>query len=142
MHCDPKVGIPLYGPRSLGTARHKREVHIGFIGTAEGVEQAQAFYETNAKGIDGDDEHAPFPGCNSESGYRCELVMDSNIVETITRQEKLQILNIRNSREQFEAMLGLLENKMESLTRKDHPLDYVAVVIPKDLYDECRVAEY
>src|SRR5262249_55245578 len=37
MHCDPKVGIPLYGPRSLGTGRHKREIHVGIIGTAEGI---------------------------------------------------------------------------------------------------------
>lgn len=30
-HCDPRTGIPLYGPRSLGTSRHKSEVHVGFI---------------------------------------------------------------------------------------------------------------
>ena len=29
-HCDPKTGIPLYGPRSFGTTRHKREVHVGY----------------------------------------------------------------------------------------------------------------
>src|SRR5437879_5632636 len=31
-HIDPKTGIMLYGPRSLATARHKKEVHVGFIG--------------------------------------------------------------------------------------------------------------
>src|SRR3954467_14674428 len=39
-HIDPKVGIPLYGPRSFGTPRHKREIHIGMIGTAEAVANA------------------------------------------------------------------------------------------------------
>ena len=73
LHCDPKIGIPLYGPRSLGTMRHKREVHVGFIGTAEGIEQAQIFYADYTKGVDGDNEHAPFPGCTAASGYRCDL---------------------------------------------------------------------
>src|SRR5437879_5263313 len=36
-HCDPKVGINLYGPRSYGSARHRNEVHFGFIGTGETV---------------------------------------------------------------------------------------------------------
>ena len=36
-HVDPKVGIPLYGPRSLNTQRHKSEVHVGLIGTSQAV---------------------------------------------------------------------------------------------------------
>ena len=74
----------------------------------------------------------PFPGCNPESGYRCDLRIDNKLVNLIPRHKKLQILSIRNSRERFEAMLGLLESKMTLLTQKDHPLDYVAVVIPQD----------
>lgn len=68
--------------------------------------------------------------------------MDDSLVEAITRKESLDVLSIRNSRERFEAMLGLLVNKMDLLTRKDYPLDYVAVVIPNELYDKCRVADF
>lgn len=142
IHSDPKIGIPLYGPRSLGTIRHKNEMHLGFIGTAEGIEQGQAFYEDCANGIDGDEDHAPFPGCGVDVGFCSKLRMSSNLFEPITRQERLQILSIRNSRERFEAMLGLLQSKMDMLTRRDSPLDYISVVLPKDLYDECRVTEY
>jgi hypothetical protein len=39
-------------------------------------------------------------------------------------------------------MLDLLESKMALLTQKDHPLDYVAIVIPQDLYNKCRAVEY
>ncbi len=99
MHCDPKVGIPLYGPRSLGTGRHKREVHVGFVGAAEGIAQAQEYYADCAQGVDGDEEHAPFPGCSQDIGYRCDLRMDGNLVETITRKESLDVLGIRDSRE-------------------------------------------
>src|SRR5687768_14942244 len=52
-HPDPKVGIPLYGPRSLDTSRHKQEVHVGFIGTGEGVARAQQFLDSCSAGVDG-----------------------------------------------------------------------------------------
>ena len=42
-HVDPKTGIPLYGPRSLGTFRHKREVHVGIIGTSESADYARRY---------------------------------------------------------------------------------------------------
>lgn len=141
---DPKVGIPLYGPRSLGTVRHKREVHVGFIGTAEAVANAQRFYEECAEGVDGDEEHAPFPGCSAEKelGFRCDLRTDANMVEAITRQESIEILGIRNSRSRFETMLKLLQSKMKLLCTKDYPLDYVVVVLPSELYKACRVTKY
>lgn len=70
---DPKIGIPLYGPRSLHTGRHKNEIHIGFIGTRPSVTAARDYLFRAAEGVDGDDQHAPFPGCNSTTGYRMVL---------------------------------------------------------------------
>jgi hypothetical protein len=115
-HFDPKTGIPLYGPRSLGTPRHQHEVHIGFIGTSEAVDHAQQFYEKCCDGVDGDEKHAPFPGCTADRGFRCNLRLDANLVELITRHEHQDILGTKRSRERFEAMLWLLRQKMEILT--------------------------
>jgi hypothetical protein len=139
---DPKIGIPLYGPRSFGTPRHKDEVHVGFIGTAEAVEHARQFYQACALGVPGDLEHPPFPGCMKDRGYRSELRMDPKMIELITRAETLDVLNIRNSRERFERMLNLLHHKTRILSGRDHPLDYIVVVLPDDLYRKCRVANY
>lgn len=139
---DPKTGIPLYGPRSLGTNRHKREVHIGFIGTSESVDHAQQFYDKCSAGVDGDDSHAPFPGCRSDIGYRCDIHLDRNLVELVSRHESQQILAIRRSRERFENFLQLLQQKMILLTQRDHPLDYIVLVLPHDIYRRCRAIDY
>src|SRR5579859_4564608 len=140
--CDPKTGIPLYGPRSLGTPRHKQEVHVGFIGTSEAVDHAQQFYEKCSEGVAGDDDHAPFPGCKADRGYRCNLRTDGSLVELISHQERTRILGIKASRQRFEEALHLLHQKMVLLTQKDHPLDYVVVVLPPDLYMKCRTTDY
>ena len=58
----------LYGPRSLGTSRHKREVHVGFIGTGESADAARRFFRQICSGVPGDQDHEPFPGCYAGSG--------------------------------------------------------------------------
>lgn len=141
-HFDPKVGIPLYGPRSYGTQRHKKEVHVAFLGTSEAVDRGKTFFAECARGVPGNDTHPPFPGCMADRGYRCDLRVDDNLTELITRQESLRVLGIRNGRERFEAMLELLGAKTELLAQKDHPLDYIVLVLPGDLYQRCRSTRY
>lgn len=139
---DPKTGISLYGPRSLGTTRHQSELQVGFIGTAEEVEGARRFYQQCADGVDGDDSHAPFPGFASDRGFRCDLRTDDALVEHISRKESREIDRIKNGHERFEAMLSLLRTKMQLLTQRDYPLDYVVLALPQDLVKRCRVADY
>jgi hypothetical protein len=139
---DPKTGIPLYGPRSLGTGRHKREIHVGFIGTSETVDLARRYYEQCSHGVDGDDDHAPFPGCRADRGFRCDLLYDNKLVEVLTRAEHQDILAIKRSRARFEKMLLTLELKLRLLTQKDHPLDYIVLALPTDVYQRCRAVDY
>jgi hypothetical protein len=141
-HSNPKIGIALYGPRSLGTSRHKQEVHIGFIGTSEGMAAARQFYSDLADGVDGEANQISFPGCRADRGFRCELRMDDNLFELITRKEIVEVLGISNQRKRFEHLLDILGNKLELLTQRDHPLDYVVFVPPHDLLKRCRVADY
>jgi hypothetical protein len=142
MHPDAKVGIPLYGPRSLGTPRHKSEVHIGFIGTAQAVETAQQCYERAANGVSGELEHPPFPGCMSDRGFRCDLRFNPATIEQIARQESQLILSTRGDRQRLELLLSVAKSKLQLLTEKDQPLDYVVFALSDDLYSACRVADY
>lgn len=141
-HVDPKTGIPLYGPPSLGTIRHKREVHIGIIGTSESADFARRYYEEASNGVDGDDDHAPFPGCRADRGFRCDLLFDPKLIELITRSEHQDILSIKKGRDRFEKLLLILELKLRLLTQKDHPLDYIVLALPTDLYQRCKTVEY
>lgn len=139
---NPKVGIPLYGPRSLNTGRHKKEIHVGLIGTGEAVEHTVSFFTKCCEGVDGDAEHFPFPGCKADRGFQSELEFDDRMVEKITQHERQEIVDIKFSRERLERLLGLLQAKMEVLTRRDHPLDYIVLALPEDLYLKCRSATY
>lgn len=141
-HIDPQVGIPLYGPRSLGTSRHKAQIHVGFIGTSESIARAKTFLEDCALGVEGDDLHVPFPGFKADRGFQCDLVYADELVETITRQEAKHILETKSSRSRYELMALTLDQKMKLLTQKDHPLDYVVIALSNELAAKCRTCEY
>lgn len=106
------------------------------------MDHAQQFYQKCSEGVPGDNDHAPFPGCKADRGYRCDLRTDGSLVELISHQERTKLLGIKQSRQRFEETLQLLQQKMVLLTQKDHPLDYLAVVLPHDLYMKCRTTDY
>ncbi|MFM2219006.1 MAG: hypothetical protein RL240_3324, partial [Planctomycetota bacterium] len=109
-HEDPKTGIPLYGPKSFGTARHKPVVHAGFIGTVNSMNNARTFLAKCSDGINGDHDQAPFPGCSENVGYRFKLVMPNELMEPINRQEERDLAENKSlsKRERFELLVGLL----------------------------------
>ncbi len=141
-HCDPKVGINLYGPRSYGSARHRNEVHFGFLGTGETVNATAKFYATCAEGIDGDADHEPFPGCNANLGYRTALKIDERAAEIITTRELDDIKSVPKRKERFETALQILDEKLRLLKLKERPIDYVVFAIPAELFDPCSTVDY
>jgi len=141
-HVDPQIGIPLYGPKSLGTPRHKNQIHVGFIGTAESVDAARKLYQRFQKGVAGDDLHVPFPGCTVELGYKSELVFDDTMTELLSRHETQRLVGLSDQRTRFETCLSFLESKLALLTQKDHPLDYVVVAPSAEVVKLCRTADY
>jgi hypothetical protein len=77
-----------------------------------------------------------------DRGFKCELRMDPKMIELITRAETLDLLGIRKSQARFETVMQLLRHKTRLLAGRDHPLDYIVLVLPDDLYRRCRTANY
>lgn len=139
---NPKVGIPLYGPKSLNTPRHKSEIHIGFIGEAGATENVLRFIDNCRPGVNAEDIEngsMPFPGLFKEVGYRFEIVYSDDTIEKITNSEREKILALSLPEVQFSGMLDLIETKVSLLCEKDHPIDYIFVVLTEDIYDKLRV---
>ena len=140
-HPNPKIGIPLYGPKSLGTPRHKNEIHIGFVGEAAATENVLRFIRDCSVGVKAEDIEngsMPFPGLSRDVGYRFEIVASEQTTENITISEREKILNNPTSGIQFVEMLNLIEEKVSILCEKDHPIDYIFIVLTEDIYERFR----
>jgi len=73
-YIDPKIGISRFGPKSYKpTKRHPFIVRIGFIGSAESIENAKKWIENCCEGIEGNQEHPEFPGYQSDRGFFSNL---------------------------------------------------------------------
>ena len=143
-HINPKIGIPLYGPKSLHTPRHKKEIHIGFVGEAGAIENVLQFINDCSAGVKAEDignGSMPFPGLSSEVGYRFEIISSDQTIEKITNSEREKILNNATPGTQFSEMLNLIEEKVGILCEKDHPIDYIFIVLTEDIYETLRVVE-
>lgn len=142
-HIDPKFGILNFGPKSYSPIkRHPSLVRVGFIGSAETIEIAKQWMEKTAQGVLGDDKHPAFPGFQKERGFFSELVFDDAWIGQLNRSEIEDVLKIKSERERFEAAVKLLESKLNLLSRKDQPPEYIVVALPEQLSKKCRVADY
>jgi hypothetical protein len=142
-HIDPKFGISNFGPKSYSPMRrHPSLVRVGFIGSAETIEVAQQWIEKSIQGVEGNAKHLAFPGYQKERGFFSELVFDRAWIGQLNRSEIEDVLKIQSDRDRFEATVQLLESKLNLLSRKDQPPEYVIVTLPEQLIKKCRVADY
>ena len=142
-HVDPKLGISRFGPKSYAPRhRHPAIVRVGFIGTAETIATTKTWLIASAKGVDGDIKHPEFPGFMEDRGFFSQLELDEQWHGQLYQNEIERVLQIRRSRDRFESILGLLEEKLRLLSQRDQAPEYIVVAIPDELYRKCRVTNY
>ncbi|MCS6883614.1 MAG: hypothetical protein NZU74_19985 [Chloroflexaceae bacterium] len=144
LHINPKIGIPLFGPRSLNTPRHKGEVHVGFVGDINAIEKVRQFIDECKTGLNAEDIEngsIAFPGLSNDLGYRFQIILSDETVEKITKADRDRILQKTSLAGQLCGMLDLIEMKVKILCEKDHPLDYIFIVLEESAYKRLRMVE-
>jgi hypothetical protein len=142
-HIDPKLGISRFGPKSYSPKkRHPSYVKVGFIGTAETTALSREWINVSALGVKADEKHVEFPGYMQDRGFFSQLEFDDSWNAQLFNQEVEDLVNIKRSRVRFESLLLLLEEKLDLLSKKDQPPDYVIIALPDILYNKCRVTNY
>lgn len=117
-HIDPKYGILAAGPKSYQPAdKHPSELRIGLIGSAETMDQSEAWMSRGAAGIDGNKEHLRFPGFQRDRGFRSQLSFDSDWAAQLFQSEINEVFSCRERRQRFEMLLSLLDSKLNLLSQ-------------------------
>lgn len=142
-HVDPKLGISRFGPKSYSPRRkHPSTIKLGFIGTADSIATTKDWLTTNASGVAGDAKHPEFPGFMDDRGFFSQMEFDTDWHSQIYQSEVDQVLEIKRSRDRFESLLGLLDDKLRLLSQKDRQPDCIILALPDELYRKCRVTNY
>src|SRR5579872_4543086 len=107
-HISTRIGIALYGPRSLDIPRrHPLSTKVGIVGSGRSMESAQRWMESCVSGVEGDALHDAFPGYTESTGFYASLVFDDNWNEAITRHDIASISRTRKRRDRFVAAVNL-----------------------------------
>lgn len=140
-HVDPRTGLSLFGPASLGQSRHRARIRLGFVGLASAIEHARELIDDWRGGVAGGDTHHPYPGLKETFGVEV-IDGDDALVQNVTINEHRGLLDTRPERARFEATLALLDYKLRLLGQRDDPPDLIFVVIDPEMMRHARKADY
>ncbi len=143
LHLCPKRGISIFGPRSLDMgARHPDSVRVGFIGSGASIDSARRWIDHCANGIDGDATNYRFPGFRSDRGFFSDVLLEEDISERITTNEFDLLKAHRAKRDQFQATVDLLSDKIRLIAQRDSPPTYLVLALPTDLVKSHGKVDY
>lgn len=141
-HIDPKIGISRYGPKSFSPKRkHPDTVRIGFIGSADTIDSAKSWLKKTSEGVLCDEDHVEFPGYMEDRGFFSRLIFDQDWNGQLTQKEIDKILG-KKPKDRFEFLLEILEEKLDLLSKKDQPPQYIIMALPDNIYGKCKDVDY
>ena len=143
LHVDPKMGISVFGPRTLDNqSRHPEKVKVAFVGSGESIASAMKWIGSCSVGVSGEGDHIDFPGYAVDRGFFSDLMIDERLVETVTQNEILDMLEPRLLKDKFVKSIDLISDKLRLLSEKDQPPDYVVIALPEEILQSCRAIDY
>ncbi len=77
-----------------------------------------------------------------DRGFFSALDFADSWDEELGQAELRQVLDTRSRRDRFDAMLQLIDGKLQMLAERDSPPDYVLIALSDDIIARCRTAEY
>jgi hypothetical protein len=137
---DPKGGLFLYGP--FGQYGDASEVNItanaAIIGTSKSMGNLLDFFRhlhnrIPANSVGGVD----FPGLGIDGRLRFDIRFDDQWQETIDKTDVDECKNKDTRTEKALYLLGLIDDKLESLHGKQPNPDFVFIVLPLELLKMC-----
>jgi len=132
-HVDPKEGIARFGPYSASdVGRHPRQIRVGIVGSAETISETREWMQAAALGVPGEGPHLSFPGFQPDRGFFADMSFSEHWDQHITQTELATISKL-GGQARFEAIVLLVDEKVELLAQSDQPPTYVVLALPKRL---------
>lgn len=139
-HVCPRAGISAYDVYDSRLAARRDRIHVGAIGTADGLEDLDAWLNRCGNAIPGRiNAKQPtlfpgFPGFNGAGGFRAELVNAEELTRKIPRSEIRRVLEIKSHDTRVQEAVDLYFIEADFLAQ-NRSVDVIVCVLPDDLYD-------
>lgn len=137
-HIDPRHGIYHYGPADAGTTGPST-IRVGIVGTREAIQSVKSWLDRCREPIAAKQSrlthlYLPFPGFDTNVGFRSTIVWNSRLERTLDKRavEGLQSLN---PLEAVRAAVDLYDTELATLNEEPN-CDVVIVCRPDELPEQ------
>src|SRR5579885_1536306 len=142
-HVSARMGITLFGPRSLDMPdRHPSTTKVGLIGSGSSIESAANWLESCLEGVEGNENNDTFPGYAENCGFYATLSFSKGWNEIITQHDLATVAKLHKRRDRFLMAVELIADKLRLLSQKDRRPDYIVLALPDALLGHCEVVDY
>lgn len=134
-----------HGPIDLDSPTRPTQINLGVIGSSESIEGFSKWLQECKEGIDAKASKQPnlfprFPGCDSETGLRTELLTPSNLTATLGKADIAGITKLPNLKAKSEAAVELLFSEMKLLIETYPQTSVLVCAVPLELVNAMEEA--
>jgi hypothetical protein len=139
-HICPRAGITLHSVYDAGQQSRRDRIHIGAVGTQEGLEKLHSWLDTCSREIPGKrnaKQPTLFPafcGFNRHGGFRAEFLLSTELVHTITNAELKEVNTAVLWREKVDRAVDAYFRGVKFLAQ-NRTVDVIVCVLPDNLYE-------
>lgn len=144
-HIDPKTGLGLYGPYSVGDQEWPSltSITIGIIGPPILVSDTRSWLTRCQSRIVNDGTqpylYPHFPGFSPVTMFQCRLVFGDTWQEVITPETLKQALEVPDYYERLGQVITRYAERLRNLSERTPKPDVVICAIPDDVIELCTV---
>ncbi len=138
---DPHDGLYLFGPYSADKPSHPEKIKYALIGTKRGINLFKNWTEhvMNAPQIEESSKlrlWPPFPGF--KEAFSCEFPNTPSWIHNIDENKLLEASRYKNEYERTYRVANMFIEAFDILEKKDESFDIAIIVVPDEIYMNCR----
>jgi len=137
-HIDPRHGIFYYGPADAGTTGPST-IRVGIVGTREAIQGVKSWLDRCREPIAAKQSrlthlYLPFPGFDTNVGFRSTIVWNSRLERTLDKRS-VEGLKTMNPLEAVNAAVDVYDTELSTLNEEPN-CDVVIVCRPDELPEQ------
>jgi hypothetical protein len=137
-HCDPRQGLPEYGPLQ---PRSGDVVRVGVIGTDDTVAGFTEFLGEIGRGIESENKqlanlNPDFPGLGNQNPFRCKFEVPDVATATLSRRQVNEIKEIGRHDNAVRRAVELVTLQLSALMESSAKPDVIVLALPVPLIEK------
>lgn len=145
-HVDPKAGLEIYGPFSVGddSLPMLRQLSVGIVAPASLVTSIRGWLQTLQHRVAGDSgepfSRPGFPGIAEDTSFQCRLTSPEVLTRVVAQRAIAEAMLAGTEAERIAAITAAYGEQLRALAEREPMPDVVVLGLPEDMIQACAGA--